>query len=139
MKKLWLLASKLLLPTENIGIVYAMEKAFEETEAYHGIITVVESNELRDTMTQAARDAECHSIPGDLYIHRISFRDSVGTALDYPIEYEDIKIIMNDGSKAIAMIESDKSIAEYIYMKRLVRQDETGIWTVIGYDKGDFE
>jgi outer membrane lipoprotein-sorting protein len=62
-----------------------------------------------------------------------------GITGDYPIAYEDIKIIMNDGSKAIAMIESDKSIAEYIYMERLVRRDETGIWTVIGYDKADFE
>ena len=62
-----------------------------------------------------------------------------GITGDYPIAYEDIKIIMNDGSKAIARIESDKSIAKYIYMERLVRQDETGIWAVIGYDKADFE
>jgi outer membrane lipoprotein-sorting protein len=62
-----------------------------------------------------------------------------GITGDYPIAYEDIKIIMNDGSKAIAMIESDKSIADYIYLERLVRQDETGIWTVIGYDKSDSE
>jgi hypothetical protein len=62
-----------------------------------------------------------------------------GITGDYPIAYEDIKIIMNDGIEAIAMIECDKTIAEYIYMERLVRQDETGIWTVIGYDKSASE
>ena len=62
-----------------------------------------------------------------------------GITGDYPIAYEDIKIIMNDGTKAIARIESDKSIAEYVYLERLVRRDESGIWTVIGYDKADSE
>lgn len=62
-----------------------------------------------------------------------------GITGDYPIAYEDIKIVMNDGSKAIAMINNDTSIAKYIYLERLVRQDETGIWTVIGYDKAHSE
>lgn len=29
----------------------------------------------------------------------------------------------------------DTSFAKYVYLERLVRQDETGIWTVVGYDK----
>ena len=53
---------------------------------------------------------------------------------EYPIPYDAVTIISNDGIEAIVRIESNKSIADKIYLKRLVRQDETGIWTVVGYD-----
>lgn len=57
-----------------------------------------------------------------------------GIVGDYPIAYEDIEIIENNGTDTIAEIRNDKSIAKYVYLKRLIRQDVTGIWTVIGYD-----
>ncbi|MFT4106719.1 MAG: hypothetical protein QM657_13255 [Lacrimispora sp.] len=57
-----------------------------------------------------------------------------GITGDYPIAYEDIEIIENNGIDAIAEIRDEKSIAKYVYLKRLVRQDDTGIWTVVGYD-----
>jgi hypothetical protein len=38
------------------------------------------------------------------------------------------------GDYPIAEIKDKKSVAKYVYLKRLVRQDDTGIWTVIGYD-----
>ncbi len=57
-----------------------------------------------------------------------------GIVGDYPIAYGNIKIILNNGIDAIAEIKDEKSVAKYVYLKRLVRQDDTGIWTVIGYD-----
>lgn len=57
-----------------------------------------------------------------------------GIVGDYPIAYEDIEISENNGINAIAEIKDEKSIAKYVYLKRLVRQDDTGIWTVVGYD-----
>lgn len=57
-----------------------------------------------------------------------------GIVGEYPIAYEDIEIIKNNGIEIVAKIKDDKSIAKYVYLKRLVRQDDTGIWTVIGYD-----
>jgi hypothetical protein len=57
-----------------------------------------------------------------------------GIVGDYPIAYENIKIILNNGIDAIAEIKDEKSVAKYVYLKRLVRQDDTGIWIVIGYD-----
>lgn len=57
-----------------------------------------------------------------------------GIVGDYPIAYENIKIILNNGIDAIAEIKDEKSVAKYVYLKRLVRQDDTGIWTVIGYN-----
>lgn len=58
-----------------------------------------------------------------------------GIVGDYPIPYEAITMIENDGTRAIARIDDDQSIARYIYLERLVRKDETGIWSVVGYDK----
>ncbi len=57
-----------------------------------------------------------------------------GIVGDYPIAYENVDIVENNGVDAIAKIRNDKSIAKYVYLKRMVRQDETGIWTVVGYD-----
>ncbi len=54
---------------------------------------------------------------------------------EYPIPYEAITMIENDGTRAIARIDDDQSIARIIYLERLVRKDETGIWSVVGYDK----
>lgn len=57
-----------------------------------------------------------------------------GIVGDYPIPYEAITITENNGIEATAVINDDKSVARTVYLKRLVRQDESGIWTVIGYD-----
>lgn len=53
---------------------------------------------------------------------------------EYKIPYDAVKIIENNGISAIAEIDSEDTIARKVYMKRLVRQDDTGIWTVVGYD-----
>jgi len=57
-----------------------------------------------------------------------------GITGDYPVPYEAIELVENDGVSARAVIHDDKSVARVVYLKRLVRQDDTGIWTVIGYD-----
>ncbi|GLC82186.1 LolA family protein [Lacrimispora brassicae] len=57
-----------------------------------------------------------------------------GIVGDYPIAYENIKITFNNGVDAVAEIKDEKSVAKSVYLKRLVRQDDTGIWTVVGYD-----
>ncbi|MDD3173156.1 MAG: hypothetical protein PHF63_05800 [Herbinix sp.] len=57
-----------------------------------------------------------------------------GIVGDYPIPYDTITIISNDGKEAVAQINSEKATAQKVYLKRLIRQDDTGIWTVVGYD-----
>lgn len=57
-----------------------------------------------------------------------------GITGDYPIAYDDISIIENNGIEAVAQINGDATPARYVYLKRLVRGDDTGIWTVVGYD-----
>lgn len=57
-----------------------------------------------------------------------------GIVGDYPIAYSNIVILENNGTDAIAEIKDKDSIAKYVYLKRLVRQDDSGIWTVVGYD-----
>lgn len=53
---------------------------------------------------------------------------------DYPIKYEDINIIQNNGKEAVAEVSGNKTTVKRVYLKRIVRQDSTGIWTVVGYD-----
>lgn len=57
-----------------------------------------------------------------------------GIVGEYPVAYNDIIMIYNNGIKVIATINDDKSIAKTVYLKRLVRCDNSGIWTVVGYD-----
>jgi outer membrane lipoprotein-sorting protein len=57
-----------------------------------------------------------------------------GITGDYPIKYEKLKIVKNNGKEAVVEVNSAKSPVKRVYLKRLIRQDNTGIWTVVGYD-----
>jgi len=46
---------------------------------------------------------------------------------------EHVRVTRNDGVRAVVEVEVGE-IAR-VYLERLVRQDETGIWTVVGYDR----
>jgi outer membrane lipoprotein-sorting protein len=54
---------------------------------------------------------------------------------DYPIKYDELTLVDNDGKEAIVEVSGTKSPISKVYLKRLIRQDSTGIWTVVGYDK----
>jgi outer membrane lipoprotein-sorting protein len=53
---------------------------------------------------------------------------------EYPVKDEEIKIAQNTGIDAVAEVNSSKTQIRKVYLKKLVRQDNTGIWTVVGYD-----
>ncbi|QGU95939.1 hypothetical protein GOM49_13310 [Clostridium bovifaecis] len=53
---------------------------------------------------------------------------------EYPIRYEEIKVIKNNGKEAVVEISGDKTPIRKVYLQRLIRQDNTGIWTVVGYN-----
>jgi Negative regulator of sigma E activity len=53
---------------------------------------------------------------------------------DYPIKTEELKIVENNGKEAIVEVSGDKTPVRKVYLKRLIRQDSTGIWTVVGFD-----
>jgi outer membrane lipoprotein-sorting protein len=57
-----------------------------------------------------------------------------GIVGDYPVKMEDLKIIQNTGTEAIIEVGGEKTPVSRVYLKRLVRQDDTGIWSVTGYD-----
>lgn len=40
---------------------------------------------------------------------------------------------MNDGIEAMIEVSGESPIKK-VYLKKLVRQDPSGIWTVVGYD-----
>jgi len=43
----------------------------------------------------------------------------------------------NTGKDVIVEVSDDKAPVKRVYLKRLIRQDSTGIWTVVGYDPAD--
>lgn len=53
---------------------------------------------------------------------------------EYPVKYEELKLIQNTGTDAIVEVNDDKTPVSKVYLKKLIRQDSTGIWTVVGYD-----
>jgi hypothetical protein len=53
---------------------------------------------------------------------------------DYPVKYEELKIIKNNGKDAVVEVGGINTPIKTVYLKRLVKQDNTGIWTVVGYN-----
>ncbi|MED3662217.1 hypothetical protein P4476_10035 [Ureibacillus terrenus] len=54
---------------------------------------------------------------------------------EYPIESENLKLLHSDHEVAIVEVDDPDTNIHTVYLKRLIRQDETGIWTVVGYDE----
>lgn len=54
---------------------------------------------------------------------------------DYPIREDQMRTIYNTGTEAIVEVSGDLTVIKKVYLKRLIRQDSTGIWTVVGYDQ----
>jgi len=57
-----------------------------------------------------------------------------GIVGDYPVKYEELTVVQNTGNSAIVEIGGKVSPIRKVYLKKLIRQDSTGIWTVVGYD-----
>ncbi|HBW38280.1 sigma-E factor regulatory protein RseB domain-containing protein [Desulfosporosinus sp. BICA1-9] len=55
-----------------------------------------------------------------------------GITGDPPIDYGSLTVSANTGTDAIIQI--SEGPVKTVYVKRLIRQDQSGIWTVIGYD-----
>ncbi|WP_342507504.1 sigma-E factor regulatory protein RseB domain-containing protein [Sporosarcina sp. FSL K6-2383] len=53
---------------------------------------------------------------------------------DSPIDLQDFNILAQSDAEAILEVSSNQTPITTIYLKRLIRPDSTGIWTVVGYD-----
>lgn len=53
---------------------------------------------------------------------------------DYPIDYDEFKVVQNTGKEAVVYVGGSMTPIKRVYLKRLIRQDNTGVWTVVGYD-----
>jgi hypothetical protein len=60
-----------------------------------------------------------------------------GIVGDYPIAYEDFSVEENTGAEAVVTVAGEETPIRRVYLERLVRQDSTGIWTVVGYDPAE--
>nr|WP_106781682.1 hypothetical protein [Lysinibacillus timonensis] len=57
-----------------------------------------------------------------------------GIVGDYPIETENLKLSHTSDDISIVQVSDADTNISMVYLKRLIRQDSSGIWTVIGYD-----
>jgi outer membrane lipoprotein-sorting protein len=57
-----------------------------------------------------------------------------GIVGDYPVDYDDLVIAEDHGNSIKIGVNSDRTDIKVVYLERLIRQDDTGIWTVTGYD-----
>ena len=53
---------------------------------------------------------------------------------DYPIELKQLTLMHQTEEDAIVKVKDQHTDIRRVYLKRLIQQDETGIWTVVGYD-----
>lgn len=54
---------------------------------------------------------------------------------EYPIELNNLKLLNSDNEVAIVEVNDPDTNIHTVYLKRLIRQEESGIWTVVGYDE----
>jgi hypothetical protein len=53
---------------------------------------------------------------------------------DYPVKYEELKLVESNDKEAVVEVNGSKTTIGKVYLKRLVKQDNTGIWTVVAYE-----
>ena len=53
---------------------------------------------------------------------------------DYPVKTEELKLVEASNRNAVVQVTSSRTPIRFVYLKRLVRKDETGIWTVTAYE-----
>jgi hypothetical protein len=56
---------------------------------------------------------------------------------DYPVRTDELKVVEMSNRKAVVQVSSSRTPIRFVYLKRLVRKDETGIWTVTAYETAD--
>lgn len=141
-----------LSPLRQPDVVHAMEDAIREVRYYLGALEIVW------TGGEGAFQPEVE-VPVDLEVERADQRNAdgghsvykldpvyaaqvfvsleispEGIQGDYPIKETELKLIHNNGERAIVTVLSRKTIIRNVYLERLIRKDSTGIWTVVGYD-----
>ena len=153
--------NQIFLVNDETSIVYSIKKTFQEVIAYRGMLETDMTdqdlqipNEIDECMDKPKID-----VPYDIEVEKntqksvdeghspwrldpifvaqvfVSLQISPeGIAGEYPIRYEDLRIVKNDGIRAIVEVLDKSSPVSRVFLERLVRQDSTGIWTVVGYD-----
>lgn len=91
-----------------------------------------------DVVKQNQQQVDAGSSPWQLDPSQVAFTfvalqiSPEGIQGEPPLDYKSLKMITNTGTEASIQI-LDGPI-KVVYLKRLIRQDQSGIWTVVGYD-----
>ena len=127
----------MMLPVGKNCIVYAMSKPIDEVKTYHGIIQVPVDLEIEKNDQKSVDAGHSPWRLDPVFVSQVSVSLKLspqGIIGDYPIKTEDLKLTQKNDTEAIVEVSGSKTPIRKVYLKRLVRQDSTGIWTVVGYD-----
>ena len=122
---------------EKNGIVYAMSKAFDEVKTNHGIIQVPVDLEIEKNDQKSVDAGHSPWRLDPVFVSQVFVSLKLlpqGIIGDYPIKTEELKLTQKNDTESIVEVSGSKTPIKKVYLKRLVRQDATGIWTVVGYD-----
>ena len=140
-----------ILPFNRNNHVYGVEKASPDVKAYHGnvdanaTVTPSEKPRIQVPVDLKVEENEQKSVDAGhspwkldpVYVAQVFVSLKIspeGIQGEYPVKYEEFKIIYNTGKDAIIGVGGSKTPIKKVYLKKLIRQDYTGIWTVVGYD-----
>ncbi|EGW39586.1 sigma-E factor regulatory protein RseB domain-containing protein [Desulfosporosinus sp. OT] len=91
-----------------------------------------------DVVKQNQQQVDSGSSPWQLDPLQVAFTFAVlqispgGIKGDPPLDFNSLKITTNTGTDTVIQI--SEGPVKTVYLKRLIRQDQSGIWTVVGYD-----
>jgi len=134
--------TNIMFSTEKINIVLAMNKAYKQTNTD---VTSTFNPKVKVPFDLEIEKNEQKSIDAGHSPWRLNpiFVSQVFVSLklspqgiigEYPIKTEELHLRQNNGVEAIVQVSGNKTPIVKVYLKKLVKQDSTGIWTVVGYD-----
>lgn len=91
----------------------------------------------REVVKNSQQQVDAGSSPWQLDPTQVAFTfvalkiSPEGITGEPPLDYNALQLTDNDGKKAV--IQVSEGPVKTVYLERLIRQDETGIWTVTGY------
>ena len=91
----------------------------------------------REVVKNSQQQVDAGSSPWQLDPTQVAFTfvalkiSPEGITGEPPLDYNALQLTDNDGKKAVVQV--SEGPVKTVYLERLIRQDETGIWTVTGY------
>lgn len=124
-------------PEDITADIAENNKADSDTAKYTPEITVDVDMDIEKAEQIAADSGSSPWKLDPVYVAQVFISLQIspeGIVGEYPIHYNEFVIAESNGTSAKIEVISEKTHIKAVYLEKLIRQDDTGIWTVTGYD-----